>query len=81
MIIISSLKLVFDTYIDSDAADETNKKLTLISSDLDIFFNIIFAIEAAIKIIAMGFIFNKGSYLTDTHNVLSSAFQLIGLIG
>ena len=65
MIIISSLKLVFDTYIDSDAADETNKKLTLISSDLDIFFNIIFAIEAAIKIIAMGFIFNKGSYLTE----------------
>lgn len=65
MIIISSLKLVFDTYIDSNATDGIDKDLTLVSEKMDIGFNIIFAMEACIKIIAMGFFMDKGSYLTE----------------
>lgn len=57
LIILSSLKLVFDTYI-----KETNPNyelLSTISNKMDIFFTVLFALESAIKAISFGFIINK----------------------
>lgn len=59
-IIISSLKLIVDTYI-SDGSQAGN-----ISNQMDVVFNIIFAAEAFLKIIAYGFVMDNSSYLTDT---------------
>lgn len=56
VIIISSLKLVIDTYTD----------LGTVSEALDLSFNIIFALEAAFKIVAYGFLIDENSYLTDS---------------
>ena len=71
---------MFDTYLDSDATDDTNKKLILISENLDIVFNVIFTLEAATKIIAMGFFLNKNSYLTEPWNVLDFFIVVSSLI-
>ena len=79
-IILSSLKLVFDTYIDSDATDSLSENLTSISAKIDIVFNIIFAMEALVKIIAMGFCLDKGSYLTEPWNVLDFFIVVSSLI-
>jgi hypothetical protein len=45
---------------------------------LDVFFNIVFIFEAAIKIVAMGFITPKNSYLRDSWNVLDFIIVLAG---
>lgn len=56
VIVISSLKLVVDTYTDLGA----------VSEGLDLSFNIIFTLEAVFKIIAYGFVIDENSYLTDS---------------
>ena len=47
---------------------------------MDIAFNMIFTCEAVIKIIAMGFFLNKGSYLTEPWNVLDFFIVVSALI-
>ena len=47
---------------------------------MDIAFNIIFAMEAVVKIIAMGFFMDKGSYLTEPWNVLDFFIVVASLI-
>jgi len=59
-IIISSLKLVVDTYFE-DASE-----MLEISGNIDFFFNGSFTLEATMKIIAFGLILDDNSYLTDT---------------
>ena len=66
MIILSSLKLVVDTYIDTNSDNETNKFLSSLSTNMDYAFNIIFTLESLVKIIALGFFFDNGSYLRDS---------------
>ena len=61
VIIISSIKLAIDTYLDLD--DSLTKK---ISEYIDLAFTIIFAIESFLKIIAFGLFWDVGSYLRDT---------------
>lgn len=56
-IIISSLKLVVDTYF-KPGSDEIK-----VSEDIDIFFNTVFAIECILKVISFGFIIDQNSYL------------------
>ena len=43
-------------------------------------FSLIFTIEAIIKIIAMGFIVHKKSYIRDPWNILDFLVVVIGLI-
>lgn len=70
-IIISSLKLVVDTYFDDDS------EMLVISGDIDYFFNGAFTLEAFMKIVgiylylllyilAFGLILDENSYLTET---------------
>ena len=47
---------------------------------LDIFFNVAFAIEAMVKIVAMGFITPKNSYLRDSWNILDFTIVVAGLL-
>ncbi|EGR31326.1 hypothetical protein IMG5_112530 [Ichthyophthirius multifiliis] len=63
-IIISSFKLIIDTYIPEGTM------LDYFSKQMDVAFNIIFSIEACFKIIAYGFAIDNNSYLTDTWSQL-----------
>ena len=59
-IIVSSLKLVVDTYI------EDGTSANMISGYIDILFNIMFTLEAIMKIVAYGFFLDDNSYLTES---------------
>jgi hypothetical protein len=47
----------------------------------ELWFQIFFTVEATIKIVAMGFITEKGSYLRDPWNVLDFVVVAIGWVG
>ena len=64
-IILSSLKLIILTYY-----DENVQKNSITFIILDYYFNIIFAIESLIKIIAFGFFLDENSYLRESWSVL-----------
>ena len=51
MIVISSIKLAIDTYLDTTDEDSL---VTKISEYIDLSFSVIFAIESLFKIIAFG---------------------------
>lgn len=63
LIMLSSIKLAFDTYDSSEA-------ITNISSNVDYFFNFFFIFESLVKSINQGFIQEKGSYLRENWNQL-----------
>ena len=67
LIILSSLKLAFDTYIIDEPDSSTAKSL---SNRIDLFFTIFFALEALTKCISLGFIQDDGSYLRESWNQL-----------
>ena len=59
-IVTSSLKLAVDTYTaDLPGANSP-------SNSVDMAFNLIFTVEAFLKIIAFGFFFDENSYLRET---------------
>ncbi|KAL4477029.1 hypothetical protein ABPG72_011726 [Tetrahymena utriculariae] len=60
VIILTSFKLTFDTYIGT-----ADVKANEFSNDVDLFFTIFFICECLIKVIALGFILDEGSYLRD----------------
>jgi hypothetical protein len=62
-IIVSSLKLVFDTYVKSNAGDSM---LVVVSNYIDRIFTIFFGIEAFLKALGLGFVMNDGSYLRES---------------
>jgi len=78
MIILSSLKLVVDTYIDPD--NEDLKSVASASDKIDYGFNIIFATEALSKVIAFGFFLDRGSYLRETWSQLDFFIVLASLV-
>ena len=78
VIVISSLKLAFDTYI--DASDPTMANVNNISSQIDIAMTIFFICEAFFKIISCGFILEQGCYLRDSWNILDFTIVLSGTI-
>ena len=68
-IVISSIKLVIDTYWDDDdTTSYTNGHKTFISvlEVTDLVFNGIFIFELLTKTIALGFVMDFNSYLRDT---------------
>ena len=62
LIAISSLKLGADSYVPPDSPE------LVISENIDIVLNILFAIELATKVVAMGLFIDKGSYIRETWN-------------
>lgn len=64
LIISSSVKLAIDTYF------LNNIEVQDLLGNIDILFTGVFLIEATIKIIAFGFIIDKGSYLRESWNIL-----------
>lgn len=77
MIVASSLKLVIDTYL--DANDTTSLKF-IIFNYFDLLMTLGFLCEALTKIIAYGFIMDKGSYLRDAWNKLDFTIVVFGLL-
>jgi len=75
MIVVSSIKLAIDTYISED-----DKEIVQISDYFDLFLNIFFTLEALTKIISLGFLFDKGSYLRDTWNILDFVIVITSLL-
>lgn len=57
---LSSLKLTIDTYV----SDETSLIYT-VGNKIDIVFTAFFAMESVVKMIALGFVMDKASYLRD----------------
>ncbi|KAL4477028.1 hypothetical protein ABPG72_011725 [Tetrahymena utriculariae] len=65
VIILTSFKLTFDTYI--GPADEGATKF---SNNADLFFTVFFICECVVKVISLGFLFDEGSYLRDSWSQL-----------
>jgi hypothetical protein len=65
LIVLSSCKLVWDTYIIEEPEDSDE---VMISGILDIVFTCLFTIELLIKSVSMGFVANPGSYLRESWN-------------
>ena len=72
MIILSSIVLA--------AEGPTGEEPSAFMNVIDILFNIIFIGEALVKIIAMGFILPKKSYLRDNWNILDFIIVLSGIL-
>ena len=67
LIILSSAKLAVDTYL---IDYEDNSPFVIVSGELDVFFTWAFIVEAAVKIISLGFAMDEGSYVRDSWNQL-----------
>lgn len=67
MIVASSAKLAFDAYL---LESKSTSSLVIASNNADKFFNYIFIIEMAVKLIAQGFVMDEGSYLRDSWSQL-----------
>jgi hypothetical protein len=76
MIFVNSMALAIYDYNDRDNTSYFNKQL----EKLGLLFSIVFTIEAVVKIIAMGFVVHKNSYLRDTWNWLDFVVVCIGFI-
>lgn len=63
-IIVSSLKLVVDTYMNPN--DPSLKETMLVSSYIDVFFTFFFCFEMIFKAVAFGFILDSNSYLHES---------------
>ena len=77
LIILSSVKLIGDTYIINEPDDSS---LTIISGYLDLFFIIFFTLETVVKSIAFGLVFEKGSYLRESWNQLDFFIAVTSII-
>ena len=79
MILLSTARLILDTFL-------SGYTFVLIFDCVDAFFNIIFLLEALIKICALGFVGDEGTYLSDNWNridiiiVFCSIFDFVTLI-
>ena len=79
MILLSTARLIVDTFL-------AGYTFVLIFDVVDAFFNSVFLLEAVIKICALGFVLDEGSYLRDNWNkidiiiVICSIFDFENLI-
>lgn len=65
LIILSSIKLASDTYINK--SDEVSQ-IVKVSNIADDIFNYSFIVELTVKVIAMGLFMDGGSYLRESWN-------------
>ena len=73
-VILNSLCLALYDYQDRTARETYNYVLNI----LNIIFGLIFLIEAAMKVIAFGFILHPESYMRSPLNILDFSLVLIG---
>ena len=73
IIILSTIRLIVDTFI-------SGYTFVLLFDISDSIFNIIFLIEAIVKIIAMGFTFDEETYLRDNWNKIDVIIVLCSFI-
>jgi len=66
LILLSSLKLATDTY--TPQLLKNGVDIVDWSTNIDLFFNAAFFFEMLIKLIALGFCMDDGSYLRDSWN-------------
>ena len=64
---LSSVKLAMESYFVDSAEDSM---VLSVSEDMDTVFNHCFNLECVLKIIALGFAMDEGSYLRDSWNKL-----------
>ncbi len=76
LICANSVKLSVDTYY----LQSSTSLYDAISTDLDLLFTISFTLEAAIKVAAMGFVVDNGSYLRDSWSMLDFFIVIASLI-
>lgn len=74
IIALNAVSLALFDYTDKDMNGPLNKKLDLCNR----IFTLIFIIEAALKILAMGFIFHAGAYMRDYWNVMDILIVITG---
>ena len=67
LIALSSVKLAMESYFVAESKDSPVIKL---SEELDFVFNYLFNLECVLKIVALGFTMDDGSYLRDSWNKL-----------
>jgi hypothetical protein len=75
IILLNSFCLAFYDYSDRDNESFSNELLAIFGR----IFTVIFLIEASVKIMAMGFVVHKNSYLRDSWNVLDFIVAIIGI--
>lgn len=76
MIFVNSILMAVYEYDDRNNLGPTNRFLEKAGH----IFNITFIIECVIKIVAMGFIHHKNSYLRDTWNWLDFAVVMVSIV-
>lgn len=76
LILVSSLKLIWETYLINEPADSTK---TYVSQSLDILFTVLFTAEFVLKSISKGFIMDKGTYMREGWNQLDFVIVLTSL--
>ena len=73
IIILSTVRLIMDTFLGGYS-------MVFLFDICDCCFNIIFLLEAVIKIIALGFAFEEGSYLRDNWNKIDAIIVICSFI-
>ena len=77
LILLSSVKLIGDTYILNSDDDSLE---VVVSGYFDLFFIVFFALESLIKSMAAGLVFEKGSYLRESWNQLDFFIAVTSII-
>jgi hypothetical protein len=77
LIILNSLKLVWDTYLLNEPSDSIKSK---ISNGLDTAFTICFDVEFLVKSISFGFVLSSDAYLRDNWNKLDFVIVVMSTI-
>jgi len=73
MILLSTLRLIIDTFIAGNLAD-------IIFDMIDIVFTIVFLVEMCLKIISLGFVLGEGTYLKDNWNRIDFLIVCVSII-
>ena len=63
-----------------ETLDSTKATMKNVMDILDLIFLMLFIVEMVLKVIALGFIAHKGSYLRDAWNILDFSIVVVGLI-
>lgn len=77
LIALSSTKLALESYLVDMPEDN---QLVVISNELDFIFNYLFIVECVLKIIALGFAMDEGSYMRDSWNRLDFFIVVTSII-
>ncbi|CAG9330463.1 SCN4A_7 [Blepharisma stoltei] len=77
VIVVSTLKLIWDTYLLELSSDDIQ---VVISNYFDLAFTVVFGLEMIIKAISMGFLASKGSYLRDSWCQLDFIIVILSVI-